>query len=115
MIFLAYKTNFDNYDFNEKDLSSWLYDYWWVIFLSLLAICVLVYSIYRHQTRYHEITLYIGKTTTVYKVQHGKTFSAPIPEIEGVFKGWFRDTACMIPFNSSDKIVSDFSLYSKFE
>lgn len=94
---------------------DWWFDYWWLVILAICAIAILIFLIYRYQTRTHTITLYIGKEITVINIQHGKTFSAPIPEGDGVFKGWYRDSACMIPFNSSDKIVSDFSLYSKFE
>ena len=94
---------------------EWLSDYWWVILVAICILGAITLWIYSHCTRLHKIILYIGsKATTVY-VQHGNTFSAPIPEGEGTFKGWFRDSACMIPFNSSDKIVSDFTLYSKFE
>lgn len=99
----------------EENIVTWLEDYWWVIALALIAIVALAVWIYKRQTRLHQITLYIGKDTTIVQVQHGNTFSAPIPDGDGVFKGWYRDSACMIPFNSSDKIVSDFSLYSKFE
>ena len=94
---------------------DWLWDYWWVIVLALTILVAIAIWIYKLQTRLHKITLYIGKGTTIVEVQHGKTFSAPIPDTEGNFKGWYRDSACTIPFNSSDKIVSDFSLYSKFE
>ena len=111
----AYKTNFDNYGSNQNTFENWWFDYWWIAILASLVILGVVIWFYEHITRTHTITLYIdGKTTTV-QVQHGKTFSAPVPDGNRVFKGWFRDTACMIPFNSSDKIVSDFTLYSKFE
>ena len=99
----------------EKNFEEWFYDYWWVIAIAAIALCTLTVWIYKRQTRLHKITLYIGKDATIVEVQHGKTFSAPIPDGDGVFKGWYRDSACIIPFNSSDKIVSDFSLYSKFE
>ena len=95
--------------------TDWLYDYWWVVVLSAIALIAIAIWIYKRQTRLHKITLYVGKEPTVYEVQHGTTFSAPIPDGKETFKGWYRDSACMIPFNSSDKIVSDFSLYSKFE
>ena len=99
----------------ERNFWTWLEDYWWVIALALIAIGSIAFWIYKQQTRLHKITLFAGRETTVVEVQHGKTFSAPIPDTEGTFKGWYRDSACTIPFNSSDKIVSDFSLYSKFE
>ena len=99
----------------SNTVAEWLYDYWWVILVAICILGAITLWIYSHCTRLHKIILYVGQKSTVVHVQHGKTFSAPIPNGEGTFKGWFRDSACMIPFNSSDKIVSDFSLYSKFE
>ena len=111
-VFLAYKTQ--SVYLEEENFATWAEDYWWVIALALIAIGAIAVWIYKQQTRLHKITLFVGRETTVVEVQHGKTFSAPLPDKEG-FKGWYRDSACTIPFNSSDKIVSDFSLYSKFE
>ena len=115
MIFLSYKTNFDNYDFDKKNFATWSYDHWYVYVLSFIAICAIAYLLYKRATRLHNITLYVDKTPTIVQVQHRTTFSAPIPDGKGTFKGWYRDSACTLPFNSSDKILSDFSLYAKFE
>ena len=112
-LFFAYKTT--SVYLKEETFEEWFYDYWWVVGLALAILCAIAVWIYKRQTRLHKITLYVDKTATVVEIQHGNTFSAPIPDGKGSFKGWYRDSACMIPFNSSDKIVSDFSLYSKFE
>ena len=113
----AYKTNFDNYDTTEKTFESWFYDYWWVVSLAIIVFTALCIWIYYRTTRLHTIYLHIGDKKSTVKIQHGKTFSAPmISPINGQrFKGWFRDTACMIPYDSSDKVISDITLYAKFE
>ena len=112
---LDYKTDWKNYSSNQNTFENWWFEYWWIAILVILFVLGTIIWFYEHITRMHNITLYIDAKPTIIQIQHGKTFSAPIPEGTGVFKGWFRDSACMIPYNSSDKVVSDFSLYSKFE
>lgn len=104
----------------EKTFGTWLYDYWWLLLLAIITIGILIFLLYKHQTRTHTITLNIpySPATTV-TVRHNEVFNAPIltsnDKFHPTFKGWFRDTACMIPYNSSDKVTSDFPLYAKFE
>lgn len=112
-ILYLYKESIDSY--RERDFWDWWFDYRWLVIIFTLVTLVIIICFFKHLTRLHTITLYVSGNTTTVQIQHGKTFSAPIPEGNGIFKGWYRDSACMIPFNSSDKIVSDFSLYSKFE
>ena len=100
---------------DDESSKSWLYDYWWVIAIALVLLIALVVWTYIRQTRLHNIVLYTGKEPTTVTVQHGKTFPAPIPDVDGEFCGWYRDSAYTIPFNSSDKVVSDFSLYAKIK
>ena len=117
MIFLGYKTSFDNYDTLDKSFAGWFFEYWWIAVIAIIVITTASVLLYYRLTRLHSISLHIGNKITVVKVQHGKTFSAPMLSSKNnqQFKGWFRDTACMIPYNSSDKVISDITLYAKFE
>ena len=121
MMLSAY--NLDDYEvkkLNGQYVDSWHERYWYVILIGIISVVVvtlIIYTIYKSRTRIHNITLYCGNETTVVQCQHGKVFSAPMLSntTSKQFKGWFRDTAFMIPYNSSDKVISDFTLYAKFE
>ena len=118
MIFLAYKPSFDNYDtVVDKSFAEWFFEYWWIAVIAIVVLTVAIMLLYDRKPRVHSISLNIDNKITIVKVQHGKTFSAPMLSSQNSqqFKGWFRDTACMIPYNSSDKVISDITLYAKFE
>lgn len=101
----------------DEYYGPWFERYWYIIVIavSVIATLLIMYGIYKHQKRSHNIVLYVGKESSTVAVQHRKTFSAHVPDVDGEFCGWYRDSAFTIPFNSSDKIVRDISLYAKIK
>lgn len=97
------------------------------IALTVLVVLMLIVGVsvaVKYNTEYTVTLDYRYKTmyTTTHYVKYDSTFSpiAPSDKItlsgNKYFKGWFRDSACTVPWvNGIDKVKSDITLYAKWE
>lgn len=118
--FLAYKAQ----SFSESAKKERIWEDWenvkpFLIFLLIsIAVALLVFATYkltRYFGRTHTVTLSVDGREEHLSIKHGQCYHAPIPQTDKIFKGWYRDTAFTIPFNSSDRILRDTIIYAKFE
>lgn len=86
-----------------------------LIALGVALISFITYKLVKYLGRTHTVTLSIEGKNEQHFIKHGQRYHAPIPQTDKIFKGWYRDTAFTIPFNSSDRILFDTILYAKTE
>ncbi|MBQ9116118.1 MAG: InlB B-repeat-containing protein [Clostridia bacterium] len=89
-----------------------------ILWLGFFAACAFIaYLVYFGCSfRKHTLTVYSDGEISSRRVRHKRTYSAPLLQKEGyVFKGWYRDSAMQLPFDSSMRITTDISIYAKFE
>lgn len=113
---LAYTEKSDY--FMISDTERFWKDNWYIVLIIALAVAALIFitvKLTQYFVRSHTVILCSNGENTQFSVKHGQSFLAPVPQTDKVFKGWFRDTALTIPFNSSDRILRDTILYAKFE
>ena len=106
---------FPGKEYRVESVADWIWKYWYVIVLAITALICILFAVYVYQHRLHSVSLHCNGHITIIRVTHNSTLPVPIPKTDNKFSGWYRDSACTIPFNSSDKIKFDFPLYAKFE
>lgn len=89
-----------------------------VIFL-LFGITMLIHSIRRKMgdknTSSIQVKIHLVGIEDVC-INYGSLFVCPMPKKEGfIFRGWFLDSACTIPYVSNKPIKKELILYPKWE
>lgn len=101
----------------KSNFTLFMDKYWWVFIICILVLLTIAMGItyIKRAPKSNSITIHLVGREDL-SVPHGSRPILPIPKSQGyIFRGWFLDSACTIPFDSRKPIKRDLILYPKWE
>lgn len=92
-------------------------EYWWVCIILLLVVVTIAMGLtyIKQNSKAKKRTIHFVGGDEI-SVSYGSRPVLPIPQNQGyIFRGWFLDSACTIPFDSRKPVKKDLILYPKWE
>lgn len=116
MNYILFEFSWDSID-TRSGFEKFMSDYWWTLLIAFFVLIAIGFAIsYRSEMLSRKIITihFVGQEDIT--VPYGSKPILPIPEKNGyVFRGWFLDSACTIPYYSDSPMKKDLILYPKWE